>query len=102
MRIKKNDTVKIIAGRDKGKKGKVIQVFVKENKAVIEGLNIRYKHLRPKKQGEKGQRVEYAAPLDASNIMLIDAKTGQPTRLGYKKLASGEKVRISKKSGEVI
>ncbi|HLD27416.1 MAG TPA: 50S ribosomal protein L24 [Patescibacteria group bacterium] len=102
MRIKKNDTVKIIAGRDKGKKGKVIQVFVKENKAVIEGLNIRYKHLRPKKQGEKGQRVEYAAPLDASNIILIDAKTGQPTRLGYKKLASGEKVRISKKSGEVI
>ena len=102
MRIKKNDTVKIIAGRDKGKKGKVIQVFIKENKVVVEGLNIRYKHLRPKKQGEKGQRVEYAAPLDASNVMAVDSKTGQTTRLGYKKLASGEKVRISKKSGEVI
>jgi large subunit ribosomal protein L24 len=102
MKIKKNDTVQIIAGKDKGKKGKVTQVFVKESKVVVEGLNIRYKHLRPKKQGEKGQRVEYAAPMDASNVMAVDSKTGRLTRLGYKKLASGEKVRISKKSGEVI
>ncbi|HLC64442.1 MAG TPA: 50S ribosomal protein L24 [Patescibacteria group bacterium] len=102
MKIKKNDTVQIIAGKDKGKKGKVVQIFAKHNKVVVEGLNLRHKHLRPKKQGEKGQRIEYSAPLDASNVMLIDSKTGKVSRVGFKDLASGEKVRISKKSGEVI
>ncbi len=102
MKIKKNDTVKIIAGKDKGKKGKVIQVFIKQQKVVVEGLNLRYKHMRPKKQGEKGQRIEYSAPMHASNVMLIDSKTDKVTRVSFKKLESGEKVRISKKSGEVI
>ena len=102
MKIKKNDAVKIIAGKDKGKRGKVIQIFAKHNKVVVEGLNLRYKHLRPKKQGEKGQRIEYAAPLDASNVMLVDPKTDKVSRVGFKSLESGEKVRISKKSGEVI
>jgi len=102
MKIKKDDKVVIICGKDKGKVGKVMQVFPKENKVVVEGLNIRYKNIKPKKQGEKGQRLEFAAPLEASNVMLIDTKSGQGTRVGYKILENKEKVRISRKSGEVI
>ena len=102
MKIKKNDNVKIIAGKDKGKTGKVAQVFPQHNKVVVEGLNVRFKHMRPKRQNEKGQRIEYSAPLDASNVMVIDSKTGKPTRIGHKRIASGEKIRISKKSGEAV
>ncbi|MBU1131598.1 50S ribosomal protein L24 [Patescibacteria group bacterium] len=102
MKIKKNDKVIIIAGKDKGKSGKVMQVFSKEGKIVIEGLNLRHKHVRPRRQGEKGQRIEYSAPLDASNAMLVDSKTGKRTRVGYKILENKEKIRISKKSGESI
>ena len=102
MKIKKNDTVMIIAGKDKGKTGKVMQVFPGHNKVVVEGLNVRHKHAKARRQGEKGQKIEYSAPLDASNVMLLDSKTGKVSRAGYKKLDSGEKVRISKKSGEVI
>jgi len=102
MKIKKNDKVKILSGKDKGKTGKVMQIFPKEKKVVVEGLNMRYKHLRPKKQNEKGQRIEYAAPLDASNVMVIDDKTGKQSRVGYKILANKEKIRIAKKSGETI
>ncbi len=102
MKIKKNDTVKIIAGKDKGKTGKIMQVFLIHNKVVVEGLNIRHRHMRPRRQSEKGQRIEYAAPLDVSNVMLVDPKTGKTTRVGYKKLDSGEKVRIAKRSGEVV
>ena len=102
MKIKKNDTVKIVAGKDKGKTGKVIQIFPKDNKVVVEGLNIHHRHMRPKKQGEKGQRIEYSAPIHVSNVALVDPKSGKSTRVGYKKLDSGEKVRISRKSGEVV
>lgn len=102
MKIKKDDKVIIICGKDKGKVGKVMQVFPKERKVVVEGLNIRYKNIKPKKQGEKGQRLEFSAPLEASNVMLIDPKSGRCTRIGYKILENKEKVRISKKSGEVI
>lgn len=102
MKIKKGDTIKIISGKDKGKTGKVVQIFPQANKVVVEGLNIHFRHLGPKKQGEKGQRVEYAAPFYAFKAMLIDPKSGRVTRVGYKKLATGEKVRIAKKSGEVI
>ena len=73
MKIKKNDTVKIVAGKDKGKTGKIIQVFPKDDKVVIEGLNIHRRHMRPRKQGEKGQRIEYSAPINVSNV--IDRKS---------------------------
>ena len=102
MRIKKGDAVKIITGKDKGKTGKVSQVFPALEKIVVEGMNIKYKNMRPKKQNEKGQRIEFSAPLHVSNVMLLDPRSGQVTRIGIKKLASGEKVRIAKKSGEVI
>ena len=102
MKIKKNDTVMVTAGKDKGKTGKVTQVFPVEAKVVVAGVNVRYRHLKPKRQNEKGQRIEYNAPLNVSKVMLIDPKSGRATRIGYKILPSGEKVRIAKKSGEVI
>jgi len=102
MRIKKGDLVKVIAGKDKGKSGKVMQVFKAENKVVVEGVNASIRNIRARKEGEKGQKIEYNAPLNASNVMLIDAKTGLVTRINYKTLNSGEKIRIAKKSGEAV
>jgi len=102
MKIKKNDNVIVTAGKDKGKTGKVTQVFPAQKKVVVAGVNVRYRHLKPRRQNEKGQRLEYNAPLDAAKVMLVDPKTGQPTRVGYKILPSGEKVRVAKKSGEII
>ncbi len=84
MKIKKGDKVKILIGKDKGKTGKVLQVFPSRRKASIEGLNLLIKHMRPRKQGEKGQRIEFPAPLDISNIMLVCPKCGKLTRVGYK------------------
>lgn len=102
MKIKKGDNVKIICGKDRGKKGKVLKVFPKENKIIVEGLNLRIKHVRPKKAGEKGQRIQFPASLNISDIMLICPKCGRQTRIGYKMLDSGKKVRICKKCKEVI
>lgn len=72
MKIKKGDNVKIITGKDKGKSGKIVHVFVKENKVVVEGLNMMKKHQRPRKSGEKGSMVSLAMPIDASNVKKID------------------------------
>ena len=84
MKIKKGDKVKILAGKDKGKTGKVLQVFPSRHRVSIEGLNLLIKHMRPRKQGEKGQRIEFPAPLDLSNLMLVCPKCGKLTRVGYK------------------
>ena len=109
MKIKTNDQVKIIAGKDKGKTGKVQQVFPKENRASIEGLNLLVKHLRPGRRGEKGQRVEFPAPINLSNLLLICPKCGKPTRVGFQTMAIGEgeaktdkKVRVCKKCQKLI
>ncbi len=101
MRIKTNDKVKIVAGKDRGKEGKVIQVFSKEGKIVVEGLNLMKKHLRPRQRGEKGQIIELAAPLAVSNVMLICEKCGKPTRIGYKTEGESKK-RTCKKCKESI
>ena len=89
MGIKKGDTVKVLTGRDKGKTGKVLEVFPKDNRLAVEGLNIRVRFSRPKKQGEKGQRLELPAPLDASKVMLICSSCGKPTRIGHEVTANG-------------
>jgi large subunit ribosomal protein L24 len=106
MRIKKGDNVKVISGKDKGKSGKVIQVFPKLNKLVVEGVNIAYKHIRTRKQGEKGQKLEFAAPFSASNVLLICPKCGKPTRFGTKTLqlegAKSRKIRVCRKCQEAI
>lgn len=84
MFIKKGDNVKILAGKDKGKTGKVLQVFRDRNRVSIEGLNLLIKHLRPRRQGEQGQRIEFPAPMDASSMMIVCPKCGKPSRIAHK------------------
>lgn len=93
--------VKVIAGKDKGKSGKVIQVFVAKNRLVVEGANIMKKHVRAKGQGEKGQIIELSAPMHVSNVMLVDPTKDVPTRIKYE-VRDGKKVRVAKKSGTVL
>ncbi|MFA5360296.1 MAG: 50S ribosomal protein L24 [Patescibacteria group bacterium] len=109
MNIKKGDKVKILAGKDKGKTGKVLQVFQSANRASIEGLNLLVKHMRPRKQGEKGQRIEFPAPINLSNVMLVCTKCDKPTRVAFKYLEvtknnikQKKKVRVCKKCKQVI
>lgn len=99
MKIKKNDKVEIITGRDKGKTGKVLQVFPDKGQVVVEGLHLLVKNTRPRKQGEKGQQVKFPAALDISNIMLVCSQCNKKTRVAYK-LAdreSGQKVQLKNK-----
>ena len=108
MKIKKGDNVKILKGKDSGKTGKVLHVIKNDGKVVVEGLNLRYKHMRPRKQGETGQKIMFPAPLSISNVMLVCPKCGKPTRVSFKVLdKKGEikkekKQRICKKCGNVI
>lgn len=105
MKIKSGDKVKIIKGKDAGKEGKVVQVLKNKGTGkcyvVVDGVNILKKHMRPRKQGEKGQVIELPAPLAISNVMIIDPKSGKPTRVGFKK-EGDEKKRVAKASGEFI
>lgn len=101
MKIKKNDLVKMLAGKDSGKTGKVLQVAPQVGKVVVEGLNIVKKHSKPRKQGEKGQRIEVPRKVQISNVMLICPKCAKATRIGYKMIA-GKKQRVCKKcQGEI-
>jgi large subunit ribosomal protein L24 len=101
MKLKKGDNVIIVTGKDKGKKGKITRVLVEENKVVVEGANMMKKHQRPRKSGEKGQVISIAMPMHASNVMIIDPKTGKGSRIGKKKL--GDKmIRIARKSNQEI
>lgn len=98
MKIKVNDKVLIITGKDRGKTGKVIRTVKKSNKVVVEGINIRTKHIK-KTQQRAGEIIKYEAPLQASNVMILDPKDGKPARIGYKVTEKGKKERISKLSG---
>lgn len=102
MRIRKGDTVVIIAGKDKGKKGKVLQVLPKQNRVIVEGVNMITKHQKPDQQLQQGGIIKKEAAIHASNVMLWDKKADLGVRVGYKFLDNGEKVRISKKTGEII
>lgn len=101
MKIKKGDNVIIRVGKDKGKKGKVLQILAKENRILVEGINMKKKHMRPRQSGQKGQVVDMAHPVSYSNVSLIDPKKNVATRAGFKMVA-GKKVRIAKKSGQEI
>ncbi len=83
MDIKKNDKVHIMRGKDSGKTGKVLQVNVSDEKIVVEGINLKFRHLRPRRQGEQGQRVEFPAAIHVSSVMLICPKCGKPTRVSH-------------------
>ena len=101
MKIKKDDTVLIISGKDRGRKSKIIEVLPKRGKVVIEGINLKKKHVRPKKSGEKGQIVELAAPLDASDVKIVCPKCKKAVRIGYK-FEGEKKFRICKKCNQEI
>jgi len=96
MKIHKNDQVLITKGKDRGKRGKVLDVFPKEERIVVEGVNIRKKNAKPKRTGEKGQVIHVPAPLSVANAVLICPKCGQPTRVGCKILEK-KKYRLCKK-----
>lgn len=101
MKIKKGDTVLIISGKDKGKKAKVLEAFPRQNKIVVEGVNIVKRHRRPRREKEKGQIVEVPKPIDVSNVKLICPKCSQPSRIGYRLTEKG-KYRICKKCNQEI
>lgn len=101
MRIKKGDNILIISGKDRGRKGKVLKVLPKREKIMVEGINLKKKHIKPRKSGEKGQIVEIVAPMNVSNVKLICPKCGKATKIGYK-LGEKEKYRICKKCGQRI
>ena len=100
MRIKKGDTVVVITGKDKGKHGKVLKAMPKENKVIVEGVNVQTKHAKAtRKAGAEIKHIE--GPVDASNVMLYDAKAKKVIKVGYKGTGK-EKVRVNRKTGEVI
>jgi large subunit ribosomal protein L24 len=101
MKIKKGDAILITTGKDKGRKSKVVSVFPKINKIIAEGVNLRKKHIKPKREGEKGQIIESPGPFSASNVKIICPKCGKPSRVGYK-MKEKKKQRICKKCGQEI
>lgn len=102
MKIRKNDTVIILQGKDRGKKGKVLQLLPTEKKIVVENLNVLIRHLRPRRMREKGQKIHFNAPLDSSNVALICPKCSRQTRIGHKILENKKKVRLCRKCREII
>jgi large subunit ribosomal protein L24 len=101
MKIKKGDQVLIISGKDKGKKGKILQVRPEDGKILVEGVNIRKKHNKPKKSGEKGQIISSENYISSANAQFVCPKCGKPTRIGYN-LTKDKKYRICKKCGAEI
>lgn len=101
MHVKKGDKVQVISGKDKGKQGVILAAFPKNNRVLVEGVNIVKKHSKPTQANPQGGIIEKEAPIHVSNVMALDPKTGVPTRVGYQ-LVDGKKVRIAKKSGELL
>ena len=101
LTIKKDDNVVVISGRDKGKQGKVLRVFPTEERAVVQGVHIARRHSKPS-MGDPGGIVEKELTIHISNLAHIDPQTNKPTRVGYKFLDGGRKVRVARRSGEVI
>jgi len=101
LKIKKGDKVVVITGRDKGKSGEVKRVLPAENRVVIEGVGTVKRHTKPS-AGNPGGIVERELAIDVSNVAFVDPKSGQPTRIGYRTLADGRKVRFARRSGEII
>ncbi len=101
MKIKKGDNVKILSGNDKDKTGEVLEVIPKKNKIVVKGVNVRKKHVKPRKQGDEGGIISVECPIDSSKANIVCSKCGKATRIGYQE-EKGKKVRICKKCGEKL
>ena len=102
MSIRKDDTVIVLSGKDKGKKGKVLTVMPKDGKVIVEKVNVVSRHQKPRKQGEEGGIIKREAPIYACKVMLVCPKCDKPTRPAHKTLADGKKVRVCKKCGAEI
>ena len=107
MKIRKNDMVMIISGNDRGKTGKVLKVFPKKYRLIVEGINLRKNHTKPNQKNPQGGILEKEAPINASNVMILDPKTNEPTRIGSRIILdekTGKKkiARVAKASGEMI
>ena len=107
MKIRKSDNVMVVAGNDKGKTGKVLKVYLKESRVIIEGINLRKRHTKPSQSNPQGGIIEKEAPIHSSNVMLIDPNNNEPARLGSQiildeKTGKKKRVRISRTSGEMI
>ncbi len=101
MHVKKGDTVKVISGKDKGKQGVILEAYPKQSRVLVEGINVVKKHAKPSQDNPQGGILNKEAAIHVSNVMPIDPKSGEPTRVGYK-VENGKKVRVAKKSGEVL
>jgi large subunit ribosomal protein L24 len=101
-KIRKGDRVEVVSGADKGKRGEVLRVIPKENRAVVQGVAIAKRHMKPRGMGQPGGIIEKEAAVNLSNLMLVDPKSDKPTRVGFKMLEDGRKVRVARVSGEVI
>ena len=99
MHIRKDDTVEIISGDDKGKRGRVLSVRPKKGMILVEGINRVYKHMKPSRRNQQGGRLSKEMPIDISKVQLIDPQTNRPTRIGVRFLADGSKERYAKRSG---
>ncbi len=102
MKIKKNDSVIVIAGNDKGKRGKVLKTMPDKGRAIVEGVNFIKRHTKPRKQGEKSGILEKEAPINVTNLMVICAKCDKGVRVGVRSLADGKRARICKACGEML
>ncbi|MDD3164869.1 MAG: 50S ribosomal protein L24 [Oscillospiraceae bacterium] len=102
MNIKTNDTVVVLSGKDKGKKGKILAVMPTTGKLLVEGVNVCAHHVKPRRQGEEGGIIRKETPIRAPKVMLVCPKCNKPTRISYKMLADGGKSRVCKKCGETI
>ncbi len=101
-KIRKGDTIEVIAGKDVGKRGEVLRVDPGTGKVLVQGVNQAYKHMRPSRQHPQGGRIQKEMPLQISNVMVVDPKTDEKTRVGFRTLADGTKERFAKKSGESL
>jgi large subunit ribosomal protein L24 len=101
MNVKKGDKVMVITGKDKGKTGVILVAFPKKDRVLVEGVNIVKKHTKPNQENPQGGIISQEAAIHVSNVMVIDPKTGEPTRVGYK-IENGKKVRVAKKSGALL
>lgn len=101
MKLKLNDQIAVITGKDKGKKGHIMRLLVNSNKVVVEKINIKTKHIKKTTQ-KAGQRIQFEAPMEASNVMIICPSCNERTRIGYKKLENGKKQRTCKKCKETL
>ena len=101
-KIRKDDEVIVLTGRDKGKRGAVLRIITKTDRVLVEGVNVTKRHVKPTQAEPQGGIVEREAPIHISNVALIDPESDRPTRVGYKTLEDGRKVRVAARSGEVI